>query len=139
MGQVSVTGLVAWLLTAGLGGYLATVWIRHGGLQQRRAGVTRLPLWLVAGHALLALTGLALWVIFVLSRKAPVGWTASAIILLVASLGFMMLFRWLPSRGRHAHTEPAAARHLPLTAVVAHGMCAATTVSLVLLATLNGS
>lgn len=137
VGSVSVMGLAAWLLTAGLGGYLATVWLRHGGLQQRRAGVTRLPLWLVTGHALLALTGLTAWVAFLLSRTPSSAWAASAIVLLAASLGFMMLFRWLPSRGRHAHTEHAAERHFPLAAVVAHGMCAAMTILLVLLATVR--
>ena len=53
-----VAVLCVWLITASLGGYLATVWIRHGGLQQRTPGVTRLPLWLVLGHIALAVAGL---------------------------------------------------------------------------------
>ena len=57
--------LCAWLLTAGLGGYLGTVWVRHGGLRQRTPGVTRLPLWLVLGHVTLAVAGLVAWTSYV--------------------------------------------------------------------------
>ncbi len=127
-------GLAAWVLTASLGGYLATVWLRHGGLQQRRAGVTRLPMWLVTGHAVLAVTGLGAWIDYLLSGTLPAAWAACAIIVLVAGLGFTMLLRWRPSHGRHAHTETTAEQHFPLAAVVAHGMFAAVTILLVLLA-----
>ena len=53
---MAVVVLVAWLVTAGLGSYLGTVWIRHGGLRQRDAGVTRLPVWLVTANAATAPT-----------------------------------------------------------------------------------
>jgi hypothetical protein len=131
--------LVAWLLTASLGAYLGTVWIRHGGLQQRTAGVTRLPLWLILGHVLLAVTGLVAWITFLLGHAAASAWAAWAVVLLVASFGFMMLFRWLPSSGRHAHAEARPERHFPVTTVVAHGMCAAMTVLLVLLVALHSA
>lgn len=126
--------LCAWLLTAALGGYLATVWIRHGGLRQRTPGVTRLPLWLVLGHVALAVCGLAAWTAYVLGGVRSSAWAACAVVLIVAAFGFMMLLRWLPSSGRHSHAGGATAeRHFPLTAVVAHGASAGATVLLVIL------
>jgi glucan phosphoethanolaminetransferase (alkaline phosphatase superfamily) len=133
---MAVVVLTVWLMTAGLGSYLATVWIRHGGLSQRRMGVTRLPVWLVLGHVALATTGLLAWMLFLFDDVEASAWAALAVIMVVASLGFMMLFRWLPSSGRHAHTETTAERHFPIAAVVAHGACAVATVVLVVVAVL---
>jgi hypothetical protein len=129
--------LCAWLLTAGLGGYLAMVWVRHGGLRQRTPGVTRLPLWLVLGHVALAVAGLAAWTAYVVGGVRSSAWAACAVVLIVAAFGFMMLLRWLPSSGRHSHGAATAERHFPLTAVVAHGTAAGATVLLVLLVVLR--
>ena len=128
--------LFVWLVTAGLGSYLGTVWIRHGGLRQRRAGVTRLPVWLVLGHVALAAIGLTGWLLFVLGHAEASAWATLAVVLVVASLGFMLLFRWLPSSGRHAHAETTAERHFPITAVLAHGACAVLTVVLIMVTVL---
>lgn len=124
--------LCAWLLTAALGGYLALVWIRHGGLRQRAPGVTRLPLWLIGGHVLVAVAGLAAWGGYLLGDLRSLAWAACAGVLVVAAFGFTMLLRWLPSSGRHSTGGTTAERHFPLTAVVAHGVCAGATVLLVL-------
>ena len=129
--------LCAWLLTAGLGGYLATVWVRHGGLRQRAPGVTRLPLWLVLGHVALAVAGLAAWTSYVVGGVRSSAWAACAVVLIVAAFGFMRLLRWRPSSGRHSHGDATAERHFPLTAVVAHGTTAGATVLLVLLVVLR--
>ncbi|MEV6834024.1 hypothetical protein AB0N17_05810 [Streptomyces sp. NPDC051133] len=129
--------LCAWLLTAGLGGYLATVWIRHGGLRRRTPRVTRLPLWLVLGHVALAVSGLGAWAAYVVGGVRSSAWAACAVVLIVAAFGFMMLLRRLPSSGRHSHGDATAERHFPLTAVVAHGMTAGATVLLVALVTLG--
>lgn len=131
---MAVVVLVAWLVTAGLGSYLGTVWIRHGGLRQRDAGVTRLPVWLVLGHVALAVTGLLAWLLFLVGHARASAWAACSVVLVVASFGFMMLFRWLPSSGLHARAETTAERHFPFTAVVAHGACAVATIVLVLVA-----
>ncbi|MET7479747.1 hypothetical protein ABZT17_36040 [Streptomyces sp. NPDC005648] len=125
--------LCAWLLTAGLGGHLASVWIRQGGLRQRTPGVTRLPLWLGVGHVVLAVGGLAGWSAYAAGGVRGTAWAACAVVLIVAAFGFMMLLRRLPSSGRHSHGRRTAERHFPLTAVVAHGMCAGATVLLVVL------
>ncbi|MFI9778570.1 hypothetical protein ACIHCV_28285 [Streptomyces sp. NPDC051956] len=63
-----VAVLCVWLVTASLGGSLAMVWIRDGGLQLRTPGVTRLPLWLVLGHIAPAVCGLAAWTVYLLGN-----------------------------------------------------------------------
>jgi hypothetical protein len=60
----------------------------------------------------------------------------------VALLGFIMFARWIPvyrtapPAGTRDETTPAE-RHLPVPVVVAHGLFAATTLVLVLLAALG--
>ncbi|MFG3281739.1 hypothetical protein [Streptomyces sp. NPDC048111] len=125
--------LCAWLVTAALGGYLAAVWIRHGGLRQRAPGVTRLPLWLIGGHVVVALAGLVAWGGYLMGDLAGLAWAACAGVLVVAAFGAAMLLRWLPSSGRHSQHGTTAERHFPVTAVVAHGMSAGATVLLVVL------
>ncbi|MEV6115298.1 hypothetical protein AB0L59_23005 [Streptomyces sp. NPDC052109] len=134
---MSVFVLCAWLLTAGLGAYLATVWVRHAGLRQRTPGVTRLPLWLVLGHVALNVAGLGAWTAYVVGGVRSSAWAACAVALIVAAFGFMMLLRWLPSSGRHSHGGATAERHFPVRAVVAHGTTAGATVLLVLLVVLH--
>jgi hypothetical protein len=131
--------LGAWLLTASLGLYLFVIWMRHGGLRQQTAGVTRLPVWLIMGHVMLAVAGLAAWALYLFGHMKASAWAACGVVLVVASFGAMMLFRWLPSPGRHAQGgqktgQKAAERHFPVTAVVAHGVCAVATVLLVVAA-----
>jgi len=123
--------LVVWLVTAALGAFLFVIWLRHGGLRQRTAGVTRLPIWLIIGHIGLAVVGLLSWTLFLFEHVDTFVWSAGAVVLIVATFGLMMLFRWLPSSGRHSHGEATAERHFPLAAVVAHGVCAVATVLLV--------
>lgn len=131
--------LGAWLITASLGTYLFTIWLRHGGLRQREAGVTRLPVSLILGHIALAVLGLAAWAVFLFAGSAASAWAACGVVLVVASLGLMMLFRWLPSPGRHSHGERTAERNFPVTAVVAHGACAVVTVLLVLVVAIRSA
>jgi len=79
--------LCAWLLTAGLGGYFATVWIRHGGPAAAHVGVTRLPLWLVVGHLVPAVAGLACWTAYLAGAVRSTAWAACAVVLVVAAFG----------------------------------------------------
>ncbi|MFG2983653.1 hypothetical protein ACGFYQ_20790 [Streptomyces sp. NPDC048258] len=125
-------GLGFWILTAGIGGYLLTVWLREGGWRQRAVGITRLPVPVILAHILLAVVGLCCWTLFTFSRADSAGRAASALVLIVASLGAVLLFRWLPSRGRHSRDGDAAAeRNFPVAAVVTHGVSAVLTVIIV--------
>ena len=96
---------------------------------------------------LLALTGLVVWVIHLLSGSASWGWAAVAILAGIATLGLTMFTRWIPvhaaflaaesTRGISADFDFPAERAFPLTVVVGHGVLAVTTLILVLLATLG--
>jgi hypothetical protein len=129
--------LIAWVLTAGGGFLLLTIWLRQGGMQQREDG-RRIRPQLVLSHFGLAATGLVLWLIYTLTDSGVLGWIAFALILVVAALGWTMFFIWWrrrQARALAAATEPVPAeQHFPVPLVALHGVAAVTTVVLVLLA-----
>jgi hypothetical protein len=96
---------------------------------------------------LLALTGLVVWVIHLLSGSASWGWAAVGFLGAIAALGLTMFTRWIPvhaafvaaesSRGISADFDFPAERAFPLTVVIGHGMLAVTTLVLVVLAMLG--
>ena len=128
--------LIAWIVTAGGGFFLLAIWLREGGMQQRNGqGRIRPPL--ILAHFALAATGLVLWIVYVLNGSDTLAWIAFALLLVVALLGFAMLGIWLrQQRGDLATVGPtgAAERHFPVPVVALHGLLAATTLVLVLLA-----
>jgi manganese efflux pump family protein len=82
---LGVAALIAWLVTAGMGAYMARAWIAGGGLRRRRAGGDELPPAVVLAHASLAVTGLLVW-----ASYQAVGWTVlawSAVALMAAAIG----------------------------------------------------
>ena len=111
---------------------------RRHATGSRRWSRIRPPL--ILSHFLLAATGLVLWIIYLVSDSEALAWIAFAILLVVAVLGFTMFGIWLRQRqGRAGAVETAAAerapeQHFPVAVVAAHGLLAATTLVLVLLA-----
>jgi hypothetical protein len=91
---MDMAALVAWATTALGGAYLLTTWLVRGGMRQRKAGATRFPATLILGHFLLAASGLATWIAYVLTDIGVLAWAALAILLCVALLGFTMFLRW---------------------------------------------
>jgi hypothetical protein len=132
--------LIAWVLTAGGGFVLLTIWLARGGMHQQREGGDRIRPPLILSHFLLAATGLVLWIIYLVTDSDALAWIAFAILLVVAVLGFTMFGIWLRQRqGRAGAVETAVAdqppeQHFPVAVVAAHGLLAATTLVLVLLA-----
>jgi hypothetical protein len=145
---MDIAALVSWVLTA-IGGFtMLGMWISRGG--QRQGSHTRLSPGLVFGHFGLAAVGLVLWIVYVLTDSAAIGWIALALLVPVAALGFTMLARWIPTyrtARTPAHTGAQAAgetsgsalpeRAFPVPVVAAHGVLAVVTVVLVLLADLG--
>lgn len=137
--------LIAWVLTAGGGLVMLAIWISRGGMRQREGGRIRPPL--ILGHFALAASGLVLWIIYVVTGSEALAWIAFVLLLVVAALGFTMFAIW--QRQRQARTavaqaatatsgpvEPAEQR-FPVAIVALHGIAAATTLVLVLLAALG--
>ncbi|NUR01722.1 MAG: hypothetical protein HOY79_35880 [Streptomyces sp.] len=145
---MDIAALVAWIVTA-LGGFFLLVrWISGGGLRQQQTGTTRFPAPLVFGHFLLAAAGLVVWIVYLAADKTALAWASFGVLVAVALLGFTMLARWIPVyRAAPAVTEvmapggteatTPAERHLPVPVVGAHGLLAATTLVLVLLAAIG--
>ena len=130
--------LISWIVTAGGGFVLLTIWLSRGGMQQREGGRIRPPL--ILSHFGLAATGLVLWIIYVFSDSEALAWIAFALLVVVAVLGFTMFAIWWRRRqlgaAAGAGAEPAE-QHFPVPIVALHGLLAVITVILVLLAALE--
>ena len=132
--------LITWVITAGGGFVLLSIWLSRGGMRQGAEGGSRIRPPLILSHFLLAATGLVLWIIYLVSDSEGLAWIAFAILLVVALLGFTMFGIWLRQRqGRAGAVETAVAerpaeQHFPVAVVAVHGLLAATTLVLVLLA-----
>jgi hypothetical protein len=140
--------LILWVITA-LGGFgLLAIWLQRGGVQQADQPGRRIRPQLIFTHLALAATGLVLWIVYLAIDKRGLAWVAFGILLVVASLGFGMLALWLQRRqaspalagggaSSTAEDTTPAEQHFPVPLVAVHGLVAATTLVLVLLAALK--
>jgi hypothetical protein len=55
--------LITWVLTAGGGFVLLTIWLARGGVQRQREGGSRIRPPLILSRFLLAAAGLVLWIV----------------------------------------------------------------------------
>ena len=131
--------LITWVLTAGGGFVLLSIWLARGGMRQQREAGNRIRPPLIMSHFLLAAAGLVLWIIYIAADKETLAWIAFAALLVVAGLGFTMFAIWLrrrQARGAVAEAvtpDTPAEQHFPVSIVGLHGVLAATTLVLVLL------
>jgi hypothetical protein len=128
--------LITWVLTAGGGFVLLSIWLARGGMKSQGNG-NRIKPPLIMSHFLLAATGLVLWIIYVINDSGTLAWIAFILLLVVAALGFTMFGIWLRRRqAGAAGTAPdtPAEQNFPVAIVGLHGLLAATTLVLVLLA-----
>jgi hypothetical protein len=128
---MALAALITWLITAVGGFVMLGLWISRGG--HRPGSGTRLAPGLVFGHFALAAIGLVLWIVYVAIDSEALAWVAFVLLLPVALIGFTMFARWIPAR----RTGTAESR-FPLPVVVGHGLFAATTLVLALVAALEG-
>src|ERR671923_3108949 len=130
--------LITWVITAGGGFVLLSIWLMRGGMRQEQEG-NRIRPPLILSHFLLAAAGLVVWIVYLFADKDALAWIAFAILAVVAVLGWTMFAIWLRRRqARGAIAEavsPAtpAEQHFPVSIVGLHGVLAVTTVVLVLL------
>jgi hypothetical protein len=135
--------LIAWVITAGGGFVLLSIWLMRGGMRQGQDAGNRIRPPLILTHFLLAAGGLVVWIIYLVADKDALAWIAFAILAVVALLGWTMFAIWLRRRqARAGGTEVAvpgvpAEQHFPVPVVTLHGLLAVTTVVLVLLAALD--
>lgn len=141
---MSIAALITWLITALGGFYMLATWITQGGPRNNNS---RLPVPAVFAHVLLAAAGLVIWILYLFTDTKALAWTALALLLPVALLGFVMFFRWLAvtrTRPVQKAAAPGSAQpatspesKFPIPVVLAHGLFAVATLLLVLFAALS--
>jgi hypothetical protein len=158
---MDVIGLITGVVAAGFGLYLLSIWLIEYDREFQTAAATRLPPPLLAGHVLAAVSGLLLWIAYLAWNSNRLAWYSLFGFLVAAALGLTMAYRWISvyqdkrASARAAATFLAAPvsgeafaaahsadvgppeRNFPLGVVVAHGLFAVATLTLVLLTTVG--
>lgn len=139
---MSVIALGTWIIAALGGLFLLAIWLIEYDPEFQRAAATRLPVPVLAAHALLAVTGLVIWVLYLVADSERLAELAAGVLLVVALLGLTMAARWVSVYRAHpARANPDAGvvqvtvppeRNFPLPVVIGHGVFAVTTLVLVL-------
>ena len=154
---MSFAAVITWFITICFGLLLLGIWLVEYDRDGRRGGASRLPVPVISGHALLAVVGVPIWLVYIVTDERKLAWMATFILVGVALLGLTMIIRWIGVyRAYRAVAEPAAVtvtsafgampapapasppeRNFPVAVVVCHGVFAVATVILVLLTTLG--
>jgi hypothetical protein len=107
---LDLAALAAWVVTAAAGARLLAGWLAHGGLSRRYTRVAGVPRAVITGHFVLALTGLGIWIVFLVTGLHALAWAAVGVVLAVAGLGMATLAGGLPEGHlAGAATEPPGA------------------------------
>ncbi len=145
---MSFAALITWSAAVLAGLYMLTVWLIENDVSGRDTAPSQLPVPVVFSHLLLAVTGLVVWVAYLIFDRETLAWAAFGLLSVVALLGVTMFARWIP-----VYREPAppvrlpqapegtlavaAEGNFPVAVVAAHGLLAVSTLVLVLLTALG--
>jgi hypothetical protein len=140
--------LFVWFVTALWGLYMLAVWLIENDATRQDSAASRLPLPVILSHVTLALTGLVVWVLYLLIDRPALAWASVGILVAIALLGFTMFARWIPVYRTPIAVggpkdqllpikEIPAEGNFPLVIVVAHGTFAVSTLVLVVLTALG--
>jgi hypothetical protein len=155
---MSLFALASWILTAGGGLYLLSIWLIEYDKDLQAVAATRLPPPVLAAHVILAGGSLLLWIYYLFYDDDSVARISAIGLSVAAVLGLVMAFRWIGvyrakrdsirmERIAHAWHRTGVAvldrpaqvvagppeRNFPLPVVIAHGAFATATLTLVLL------
>jgi hypothetical protein len=137
---MSLAALLTWIITAGAGLYLLTIWLIEYDREFQSAAATRLPVPVISAHALLAVAGLGVWGVYLITDTPRLALAAAATLVVVAALGLTMAVRWFAvyrahdsaaARGERAGITVPPERNFPLPVVIGHGLFAVATLILV--------
>jgi hypothetical protein len=156
--------LIVWFVTALWGLYMLAVWLIENDATRQGNAASRLPLPVILAHVTFAVTGLIVWVAYLLVDRPVLAWIAVGILVAIALLGLSMFARWIPVyrmaddelsvpvgvmsggapgaapgglAGIGSLRELPAEGSFPLLIVLAHGVFAVSTVVLVVLTALG--
>jgi hypothetical protein len=146
--SVAYLALTTWFAAVLAGLYMLTVWLIENDVTSRHTAPSQLPVPVIFTHLGLAVTGLGVWVAYLVLDRDMLAWTAFGLLAAVVALGVTMFARWIPvyrqepaltvgspSTGQ-VLTVPAES-HFPLAVIAAHGLLAGVTLALVLLTALG--
>ena len=150
---MSIVAAFTWFGAIGFGVFLFAIWLVELDRDVQRSAATRLPVPVISTHALLAIGGVPIWLLYLVTDDERLAWTSVALLGGVALLGLIMAIRWIkvirtplpapvpaaavwPGEQRALSTVPAE-RNFPPFAVICHGIVAVTTVTLVVLTALG--
>ena len=80
--------LIVWFVTALWGLYMLAVWLIENDATRQGNSASRLPLPVILAHATFAVTGLVVWVVYLLLDRPVLAWTAVGILVAIV---FMIL------------------------------------------------
>src|SRR5262249_17806074 len=88
--------LIVWFITALWGLYMLAVWLIENDATRQGNAASRLPLPVILAHVTFAVTGLVVWVLYLLVDRPVLAWAAVGILVAIALLGLTMFARWIP-------------------------------------------
>jgi hypothetical protein len=94
--SLGLAALIVWLFTASIGVYMLRTWVARGGLRRQRVTGVGVPPAVVFGHASAALSGLAVWISYLISGWRPLAWIGVVLICTAISLGIGTVTVWTP-------------------------------------------
>jgi hypothetical protein len=104
---------ITWFITICLGLFLLAIWLVEYDRDAHGDAASRLPLPVLSGHALLAVIGAPVWLVYILTGERRLALLATLILAGVAVLGLTMMIRWLgvyrAYRGSAIPAAPVAA------------------------------
>jgi hypothetical protein len=90
-----VFALITWIVTALGGLYLLAIWLIEYDPDFQRAAATRLPVPVISSHVLLAVGGLIVWIMYLITDEDKFAWATIVVLACVASFGITMAVRWI--------------------------------------------
>lgn len=90
-----VIALITWIVTALGGLYLLAIWLIEYDPDFQRAAATRLPVPVISSHVLLAVGGLGMWVMYIVTEQDTFAWATIGVLAFVATFGLTMAVRWI--------------------------------------------
>jgi hypothetical protein len=92
---MSLVALITWIITAGGGLYLLSIWLIEYDNEFQASAATRLPPLVLSSHVLLAGGGLFVWAGYLVFDVDGLTWVALGALGGAAALGTVMAIRWL--------------------------------------------
>ena len=137
---MSFIAAALWFTTAVVGSYMLSRTV-SGSRNAAGATVSDLPVLLTFMHPAMAVTGLAIFGVYMATYEPSFAWISFGWIVAVSVLGELLFHKWLKGRKAAAASGPVrrvtAEQTIPVEIVLLHGALAGATILLVFLVALQ--